>query len=113
MTVSTFQAPAMVPSFPPVDDLLRAIRKIDWPVVADRLLTFALTIAAIAHVAFIRVRPHVATLLRKLADRLAPEQASSLDSLTVAELRKLAREQGIPRSRYFAARKADLIKALR
>lgn len=117
VTVSRFQAPTFAPSFPPIDDLAATLRRIDWPAVADRLLSAAMFVTAVLHALAVRIRPHLASMLRALADRLAPvvepvPSAPALSSLTVAELRKLAREAGHPRSFYFQARKAALIAAL-
>ena len=106
------------PSFPPVDDALATIRRIDWQALASHAFTVTITIVAILHVLCIRIQPHLASLLRSLAAKLdstppiAPSPTPSAPSLTVAQLRTMAREAGIPRSFYNSARKAALIEAL-
>ena len=102
------------PSFPPVDDALATIRRIDWQALASHAFTVTITIVAILHVLSVRSQPHLASLLRSLAAKLDSTQpiAPSAPSLTVAQLRTMAREAGIPRSFYNSARKDALIEAL-
>jgi hypothetical protein len=111
MTTSTLR---ITPSFPPVDDALATIRRIDWQALASHAFTATITIVAILHVFCIRIQPHLASLLRSLAAKLdsTPSPTPSAPSLTVTQLRTMAREAGISRSFYNSARKAALIEAL-
>ena len=109
MTTLSFRAPA--PSFPPADDLIAAVRSVDWQAVAARALAVALTVAAFLHALAVRCAPYVAHVLRALADRIDATSAP-LASLTVIELRARARAAGLSRSLYTSGRRADLLAAL-
>lgn len=105
------------PSFPPVDALIDRLAAVDWHAVADRALTIALTIAAVAVALTRRALPLIARGLRWLADR-ADRTAAALETRpaapreTVAQLRSRARRAGLSRELYTYGRRADLIAAL-
>jgi len=108
---------AVGPSFPPVDALIDRVAATDWHAVADRALTVALTIAAVAVALTRRALPYVAAALRWLADR-ADRTAAALETRpaapreTVAQLRARARRAGLSRDLYTFGRRADLLAAL-
>lgn len=103
------------PSFPPVDALIDRVAATDWHAVADRALTVALTIAAVAVALTRRALPLIAAALRWLADRAdraAAAPAPVAPRETVAQLRARARRAGLSRDLYTFGRRADLLAAL-
>jgi hypothetical protein len=102
------------PSFPPVDALIDRMAAVDWHAVADRALTVALTVAAVAVALTRRALPLIARALRWLADRadrLAAVPAPAPRE-TVAQLRSRARRAGLSRDLYTFGRRTELIAAL-
>jgi hypothetical protein len=62
------------PAFPPVNDALALLRRIDWPAVADRCLAALLLVAAVVHALTARLwaeRGRLAPMIRSLAVALA------------------------------------------
>ena len=78
------------PAFPPVDDALTLLRRIDWPAVADRCLAALLLVAAVAHALTARLwaeRGRLAPMLRRLADAVAALAARLPEPLSAASPR--------------------------
>lgn len=111
-TVTLTIARGSAPSFPPIDDAAAALAAVDWHALADRLISAALLVAAVAVALTRRALPYVAAALRALADRVDRAAAAPIDARTVAELRAAARAAGLPRRLYTYGRRAELIAAL-
>lgn len=78
------------PAFPPVDDALASLQRIDWAAVADRTIGALLLVAAVAHALTARLwtaRGRLAPMLRWLADALASVAARLPEPLSAASPR--------------------------
>ena len=78
------------PSFPPVDDALVSLQRIDWPALADRTIGALLLVVAVAHALTARLwaaRGRLAPMLRWLADALASVAARLPEPLSAASPR--------------------------
>lgn len=78
------------PAFPPIDDALASIQRIDWPAVADRITSALLLVAAVAHALTARLwaaRGRLAPVLRRMADALASVAARLPEPLSTASPR--------------------------
>lgn len=78
------------PSFPPIDDAIALVARIDWPALARRFSAAALVVVAVFHALAIRLwanRGRLAPMLRRLADALAALAARLPEPLTAASPR--------------------------
>lgn len=78
------------PAFPPIDDVLASLQRIDWAAVADRTIGALLLVAAVAHVLTARLwaaSGRLAPMLRWLADTLASVAARLPEPLSAASPR--------------------------
>ena len=86
MTASLYQRPA----FPPIDDALASLQRVNWQAVADRTMAALLLVAAVAHAGAVRLWAHrgrLAPMLRRLADALAAVAARLPEPLSAASPR--------------------------
>lgn len=78
------------PAFPPADDALALLQRVDWRAVADHCLAALLLVAAVAHALTARAwaaRGRLAPMLRRLADALAALAARLPEPLSAASPR--------------------------
>lgn len=78
------------PSFPPIDDALALVARVDWSALARRCSAAALVVVAVIHALAARLwanRGRLAPMLRRLSDALAALAARLPEPLTAASPR--------------------------